>query len=74
MTVHIALAGRLLTIVVQDDGCGFRTDDHSAGNGLTNMKRRLEKIGGSCDIESQPGRGTRVSFRWGIKPSDVKSE
>lgn len=74
VTVHIALVGRWLTIVVQDDGCGFRIDDDSAGNGLTNMKRRLEKIGGSCDIESQPGKGTKVNFRWGIKPSELKGE
>ncbi len=70
VTVHIAFAGRLLTIVVQDDGCGFRTNAESAGNGLTNMKRRLENIGGTCEIESQPGQGTKVNLRLALKPAD----
>jgi len=67
LTVHIALTGRLLIIVVQDDGCGFDTTPESAGNGLTNMKRRLENIGGTCSIESQPGKGTKVNFKLALK-------
>jgi signal transduction histidine kinase len=31
------------------------------------MKRRLEDIGGSCVIESQPGRGTEVRLQWFVK-------
>ena len=67
VTVHIALVGRLLTIVVQDDGCGFQSDTTPPGNGLANMKRRFENIGGTCDVESQPGRGTRVNLRLELK-------
>ena len=67
LTVHIELSGRLLTIVVQDDGCGFDTTTESVGNGLTNMKRRLENIGGTCSVESQPGKGTKVKFRLALK-------
>jgi len=33
------------------------------GNGLKNMRQRLAELGGSCEIESIPGRGTRVSFQ-----------
>jgi signal transduction histidine kinase len=32
----------------------------ATGNGLTNMKRRLEEIGGTCSIESEPGKGTTI--------------
>ena len=67
LTVHIELNGRVLTIVVQDDGCGFDITTESVGNGLTNMKRRLENIGGTCSVESQPGRGTKVNFRLALK-------
>ena len=69
VTVRITLTDRVLTIVVQDDGCGFRIGDEFPGNGLVNMKRRLEKIGGSCDIVSQPNQGTKVNFRLMLKPS-----
>ncbi len=32
------------------------------GNGLSNMQRRLEEIGGVCTWDSAPGEGTRVRF------------
>ena len=70
VNVHIVLTGRVLTIVVQDDGCGFQTGDESVGNGLANMKRRLGNIGGNCEIESRPGQGTKVNLRLALKPSD----
>jgi len=56
----------MLTIQVQDDGAGFDPAKHPSGNGLANMERRLQQIGGACVIESQPGRGTTVSFRANI--------
>jgi signal transduction histidine kinase len=30
---------------------------------LRNMKRRLEEIGGECQIESAPARGTTVTLQ-----------
>jgi len=69
VTVRIELADRLLMIVVQDDGCGFHPATAPSGNGLANMKRRLEKIGGTCAVESQPGKGTKVNLRLVLKPS-----
>ena len=32
------------------------------GNGLFNMRDRMEQIGGRCLIESAPGQGTRAVF------------
>ena len=40
-----------------------------AGNGLTTMQRRLQDIGGVCDIKSIPGQGTRVTFYVALKPA-----
>ena len=64
-------AGRL-TLRVADDGRGFDpatpADGHAAagrlagGNGLANMRRRLEEIGGACEIRSEPERGTTLTF------------
>jgi len=34
----------------------------AAGNGLRNMTKRLEEIGGRCDWETAPGKGTRVKM------------
>jgi signal transduction histidine kinase len=54
---------------VEDNGCGLKPeatknkpDRFASGNGLKNMVRRLAAIGGSCDIRSQPGKGTKVLF------------
>jgi len=48
-----------LHIVVEDNGCGFAHEQLVAGgNGLTNMRRRMEKIGGSFACDTHPGSGT----------------
>ncbi len=62
--VRIELAGHALDVSVSDDGRGFEISEQlSTGNGLTNMKRRLQEIGGSCVIESEPGKGTTIRLR-----------
>ncbi len=64
VVVRIQLIEEVLHISVSDDGCGFQASGRaSAGNGLTNMKRRLEEIGGTCSIESEPGKGTTIYLR-----------
>lgn len=57
-----------LVLTVQDDGRGFDmsafTDGtgHPDGFGLFNIRERLEIIGGRMDVQSAPGRGTRVTL------------
>ena len=47
---------RALRIVIEDNGRGFA--DAQAGNGLSNMRSRIKKIGGTFECDSRPGRGT----------------
>jgi signal transduction histidine kinase len=49
-----------LTCVVEDDGAGYDVRTTTAGTGLTNMRDRVEAVGGALTIGSTPGRGTRV--------------
>ena len=63
VVIRMELVENTLHISVSDDGCGFRTSEQTSGNGLINMKRRLESIGGSCLIESDPGKGTTIHLR-----------
>jgi signal transduction histidine kinase/ligand-binding sensor domain-containing protein len=59
-----------LVIRVQDDGCGFRPENQErAGHGLSNLRMRLEKLGGSCLCLSAPGSGTTIEFRVPLKAS-----
>lgn len=45
---------------VDDDGRGFDVDLTSWGMGLTNLRERVESLGGTLEIESVPGEGTTV--------------
>ena len=53
-------------LTVRDNGHGFNPAAVSPrpgrGNGLKNMRQRLEKIGGRCEIQSAPGTGTEIQF------------
>ena len=52
--VHLRFSlGQAFTIELQDNGLGFYTENvRNGGNGLRNMGRRMEKIGGEMDIIS----------------------
>lgn len=61
--IDAALSGGYVTLSVADDGTGFDTEAGSEGNGLPNMAKRMEDIGGECRITSEAGKGTLVSAR-----------
>ncbi|GAA0943439.1 sensor histidine kinase [Actinocorallia libanotica] len=50
-----------VTLDVRDDGRGFTRP--SRGFGLTAMRERAERVAGTLEVESEPGRGTAVSAR-----------
>lgn len=56
-------SGDLITIVVADDGHGFKQDTVTAGRGLASLEHRAAAIGGKLTIDSAPGTGTRVTLR-----------
>jgi signal transduction histidine kinase len=62
--MSIVLENDTLTIMIADDGRGF---DASAarkdGNGLANIRKRMENIGGTAFIESVPFQGTKVTLQ-----------
>ncbi len=45
---------------VEDNGQGFRPDQHAESLGLTSMRNRAHALGGVWTIHSQPGSGTGV--------------
>lgn len=48
-----------IALSVQDDGIGFQPGA-GRGHGLHNMRARASALGGNLEIESTPGKGTRV--------------
>jgi signal transduction histidine kinase len=77
-SIRLAARATSFELIVEDNGCGFTpgTDGNgspddsvrfSSGNGLGNMVRRLMEIHGRCDINSTPGKGTKVIFTVPLK-------
>jgi signal transduction histidine kinase len=52
-----------LSFEVEDDGRGFDPVAVAGGSGLQGMADRLAAVGGSLEIRSAPGTGTRVTGR-----------
>jgi signal transduction histidine kinase len=54
---------------IEDDGKGFdaskpiQVDESGHGRGLLSMKERASLLGGTCDIQSQPEKGTKITVR-----------
>jgi len=61
LAIHAEKGG--LHFLVKDNGCGFEAGAELAGaDGLRNIRERIERMGGQCEITSQPGQGTCVSL------------
>ena len=54
---------------VSDDGVGFDPLDTNHGSGLKGIAERLDTIGGSVEVRSRPGAGTRVIGRVPVVPA-----
>jgi signal transduction histidine kinase len=60
----VRVENRTLQVVVEDNGCGVREPGTNGGghDGIANMRRRMEKLGGRFGITGDDGRGTTVTF------------
>jgi signal transduction histidine kinase len=62
-TVTLWVQDATVCFEVRDRGAGFEWGTTRPGSGLTNMRDRLEAIGGCLSVTSAPGRGTVVDGR-----------
>jgi two-component sensor histidine kinase len=63
LLLQIHRRGPGLIVAVQDNGKGFDPAQAKAErNGLHNMHERLNEVGGTCLLTSQPGKGCRIEF------------
>lgn len=56
--VSLCINGHM-DIAIEDDGIGIPMPHHT-GIGLKSIYERVDELGGSCQIESHPGTGTRI--------------
>jgi signal transduction histidine kinase len=62
--IRCELTESQITLSVEDNGVGFAVNTPSErGNGLKNMRQRLEELNGRCEIESAAERGTIIRFQ-----------
>jgi signal transduction histidine kinase len=62
---EVKIIDQKLQVTITDNGKGFdQTKPGSGGNGLLNMKKRAEEMGGTFEITSAIGNGTKVSFEF----------
>lgn len=63
---NISVKGELInndiTFTVEDDGAGFDTQKIYCGNGMKNIKNRMEEIGGSLEAVSVKDKGCRFTY------------
>jgi signal transduction histidine kinase len=58
--IRVEQARDRLLLNIQDDGRGFDVR-HTKGLGLLGIQERVTRLGGTCQIHSQPGSGTTLS-------------
>ncbi|MGI8615345.1 MAG: sensor histidine kinase [Actinomycetota bacterium] len=61
VTVRLEQRDSRLLFSVRDDGAGFDPIGLKGGSGLTNMRDRLEALGGALEVTSSAGSGTTIS-------------
>lgn len=71
--VGYRVVGHELEIPVTDDGCGFdplrSRADGTTQLGLSTMRLRAAALGGTVEISSRPGGGTRILLRCPVPPT-----
>jgi signal transduction histidine kinase len=67
-SVHMTAeaVGGVLRLSIEDDGVGGA--DPARGSGLVGLRDRVEAVGGTFSVMSQPGRGTRLLVELPLGP------
>jgi signal transduction histidine kinase len=66
-TISLRREGDEIVLCISDDGKGFNVsqltgiDKGGRGAGLFGVKERIGLLGGTCSVQSQPGKGTTVT-------------
>jgi|GEM_PF-1090025 len=71
--IGVGPGGRSLRIEVADDGRGFNRERIEPKLGLNAIAARVSTVGGSWELESQPGAGTVLSAELPIDPAAAES-
>ncbi|MBE0685233.1 MAG: hypothetical protein IH585_04460 [Anaerolineaceae bacterium] len=61
-----------LELMIEDEGIGFALEEQKAGSssGLTGMTERTRLLQGEMEIQSVPGKGTRIMVRLPLRQEE----
>lgn len=68
VNLHVTTSEELLEIRIEDNGRGFEPDYATGGEGLGNLRVRMQEAGGDCRIDTHPGQGTVVFLTLPLHP------
>jgi PAS domain S-box-containing protein len=63
VSVEIEVTADECGVVVTDDGVGIPDAGRGPGNGLTNLRARADRLGGTFSVSAPPNGGTRLDWR-----------
>jgi signal transduction histidine kinase len=67
--IRISSCSNCISLNIADNGKGFEiTNSNSKGNGLMNIKERVQLLGGECHVYSSPGKGTSINIEIPVLP------
>jgi signal transduction histidine kinase len=71
--VSIRRIRQQISVSVEDDGKGFEHSElsSSSGFGIFSIRERLEQLAGHIEIESEPGRGSKITMTAPIKRDKI---
>src|SRR5699024_9530351 len=76
--IQLSCLDQQIKMMVEDEGKGFDSDKKElkmtadGGFGLFNIRERVEILGGRMDIQSKPGKGTKISLMVPLENSDTE--
>lgn len=73
ITIKLSKIATNFTATIIDDGIGFEIYEIDFGNGISNMKKRMNTVNGSLKIDSEKKKGTKITLKVSLKntPNDV---
>jgi signal transduction histidine kinase len=59
--------------MIEDEGIGFALEEHKAcsSSGLTGMAERTRLLQGEMEIQTMPGKGTRILVRLPLRQEET---
>jgi signal transduction histidine kinase len=75
--VQVASTDSTVAVLIEDNGCGFnpgKLPGGRKGNGLMNMRKRIEGLGGHFEMTTVPAHGTKLTFSVRLQPPQTAPE